>query len=58
MVTHSSSLSRKFPLTEKTGGLQSMGKQRVRHNGASEPACIYRDRLRGGVDLRNWLRKL
>ena len=31
MATHSSFLAWKIPLTEKPGGLQSMGPQRVRH---------------------------
>jgi len=32
MATHSSILAWKFPWTEKPGGLQSMGLQRVRHD--------------------------
>ena len=32
MVIHSGILARKIPLTEKPGGLQSMGSQRVRHD--------------------------
>ena len=32
MATHSTILAWKFPWTEKPGGLQSMGLQRVRHN--------------------------
>ena len=32
MATHSSTLAWKIPLTEKPGGLQSMGSQKVRHN--------------------------
>ena len=32
MVTHSSILAWKIPWTEKPGGLQSMGSQRVEHN--------------------------
>ena len=31
MVTHSGALAWKIPRTEETGGLQSMGSQRVRH---------------------------
>ena len=30
--THSSILAWRIPWTEETGGLQSMGSQRVRHN--------------------------
>ena len=37
MVTHSSILAWRIPLTEEPGGLQSMGWQRVRHNWATEP---------------------
>ena len=32
MVTHSSTLAWEIPWTEETGGLQSMGSQRVGHN--------------------------
>ena len=32
MVTHSSILDWRIPWTEKPGGLQSMGSQRVRHD--------------------------
>ena len=32
MATHSSILAWRIPLTEETGGLQSMGLQRVRHD--------------------------
>ena len=32
MATHSSILAWKIPLTEKPGGLQSIGSQRVRHD--------------------------
>ena len=32
MVTHSSILAWKIPYTQKPGGLQSMGSQRVGHN--------------------------
>ena len=32
MTIHSSILARKIPSTEKSGGLQSMGSQRVRHD--------------------------
>ena len=36
MATHSSVLAWKIPRTEKTGGLQSVESQRVRHNWATE----------------------
>ena len=32
MATHSSTLAWKIPWTEKSGGLQSMGSRRVRHD--------------------------
>ena len=32
MATHSSILAWEIPRTEESGGLQSMGSQRVRHN--------------------------
>ena len=32
MATHSSTLSWRIPWTEESGGLQSMGSKRVRHN--------------------------
>ena len=32
MATHSSILAWKIPLREESGGLQSMGSQRVRHD--------------------------
>ena len=35
MATHSSILAWKIPWTEEPGGLQSMGSQRVRHNGVN-----------------------
>ena len=34
MATHSSHLAWKIPWTEEPGGVQSMGQQRVGHNGA------------------------
>ena len=37
MATHSSSLAWEMPRTEKLGGLQSMGSQRVGHNLATKP---------------------
>ena len=36
MATHSSILAWRIPWTEKPGGLQSMGLQRVRHHWATE----------------------
>ena len=35
MATHSSILAWRIPQTEEPGGLQSMGSQRVRHDGAT-----------------------
>ena len=37
MATHSSLLAWRSPWTEKPGGLQSTGSQRVRHNLATKP---------------------
>ena len=36
MATHSSILAWEIPWTEESGGLQSMGSQRVGHNWATE----------------------
>ena len=36
MITHSSILAWEIPLTEETGGLQSMGSQRIRHSSATK----------------------
>ena len=38
VATHASIRAWRIPWTEKTGGLQSMGKQRVRHD-SSNLAC-------------------
>ena len=35
-ATHSSTLAGKSPRTEQTGGLRSIGSQRVRHDSATE----------------------
>ena len=40
MATHSSILAWKMPWTEGTGGLQSMGLQRIRYDLATEHAYI------------------
>ena len=37
MATHSSILDWRIPWTEEPGGLQSMGSQRVRHDGVLMP---------------------
>ena len=34
VATHSSSIAWRIPWTEKHGGMQSIGSQRVRHNGS------------------------
>ena len=36
MTTHSSILAYKIPRTEKSGGIQSMGLQRIRHDRVTE----------------------
>ena len=37
MATHSSILAWRIPWTAEPGGLQSLGSQRVGHNGATNP---------------------
>ena len=39
MATHSSFLARKIPWTEEPSGQQSIGLQRVQHDGGTEHAC-------------------
>ena len=41
MATHSSILAWRIPWTEKTGGLQSMGSQRVRHDWATSTSPFF-----------------
>ena len=41
MTTHSSIIAWRIPWTEESGGLQSMGLQRVRHDSVTERACIH-----------------
>ena len=48
MTTHSSILAWEIPRTEETGGLQSMGLQRVRHNWVSK-----HQRHSGGTDTKS-----
>ena len=46
-ATHSSTLAGKSPQTEQTGGLRSIGSQRVRHDSATEQQdTLIRKRLR------------
>ena len=40
LATHSSILVQKIPWTEESGGLQSMGSQRLGHNCVTEHPCI------------------
>ena len=40
MAPHSSTLAWKIPWTEESGGLQSMGSQRVGHDWATSLSCI------------------
>ena len=40
MATHSSILAWRIPWTEKPGGLQFMGSQRVGHNLATKQQCV------------------
>ena len=41
IATHSSALAWRIPWTEKPGGLQSMGLQRVRQDRATARACTH-----------------
>ena len=47
MVTHSNILAWRIPWTEETGGLQSMGLQRVRHDGATNTLTLGRPCTQG-----------
>ena len=40
LATHSSILVQKIPWTEESGGLQSMGSQRLGHDWVTEHPCI------------------
>ena len=67
MVIHSSILAERIPWTEEPGGLQSMGSQRVRHDGASNTFSLIPEpgfpkhsgyKHRSGIrqpDLASWL---
>ena len=46
LATHSSILAWKIPWTEKAGGLQSLGLQRVGHDGEAEPVRTLLGRLK------------
>ena len=52
MATHSSILAWKIPWTEKPGGLQSMGLQRVRHdwNNLAGKEAVHRVEVSTGFD--------
>ena len=63
MATHSRILAWRIPWTEEPGGLQSMGSQRVRHDGAprqthdltvliTHSSCVFH-KHRGGGSSRN-----
>ena len=41
MATHSDILAWRIPWTEKTGGLQSMGSRRVRHDWATSTSPFF-----------------
>ena len=41
LATHSSALTWRVPWAEEPGGLQSMGSQRVRHDGVTERTCTF-----------------
>ena len=50
MATHSSVLAWRIPRTEKPGGLQSMGSQRVGHNSETKYHTIH-------LQLECWLKE-
>ena len=54
MATHSSILAWKIPWTEKPGGLQSMGSQRVRHSW-SDLACMHQPSIQAMTMFTNVL---
>ena len=41
LATHPSALTWRVPWAEEPGGLQSMGSQRVRHDGVTEHTCTF-----------------
>ena len=45
MVTHSSILAWRTPWTEEPGGLQSMGSQRVGHDGANNTFTFFHEMI-------------
>ena len=49
LVTHSSILPWKIPCTEESGGLQSMGSQRVRYDWIQTYTYIFKNKLPQGV---------
>ena len=55
MATHYSILTWRIPWTEKPGGLQSMGLQRVGHNWATNTWFIYIAPHSCAVQLVLWL---
>ena len=50
MATHSSILARRIPWTEEPGRLQSMGSQRVGHDG-SDVACMHVIKANTGINI-------
>ena len=49
MATHSSTVAWKIPRTEEPGRLQSMGSQRIGHDGVSNLHLHFTHRAPGGV---------
>ena len=49
MATHSSILAQRIPWTEEPGGLESMGSQRVEHNGVTNTFTFTDEKLRKGA---------
>ena len=54
MATHSSILAWRIPWTEKPGGLQSMGLQRVRHDWANSLSCYGKKMKSRGIAITSW----
>ena len=45
LATHSSTLARRIPWTEESGGLQSRGSQRVRHDRVTDHSTCVKEHL-------------
>ena len=54
MATHSSILAWRIPWTEEPGGLQSLGMQRVRHDGAINTFTFINTADMGGEKFKSY----